>query len=393
MDYVEIPDLWERSFAYLTGWVKKIILRLPVELEATTRRVRRIFLTYTLSSIAYKILLVTLFLLFLKNFLVSQFGPIGYLLLGLLILLAFRKYIMRSWSVLKFSLLDKKEVLMSPKSFVVFGVVSGALLLGTTVPPVPVSIGGTFVLEPRSRTLVRASEEGVIERILIGEGQEVRQGEPLAVLRNEDLTRHLRSQRQELELIERDIAEASGKAEKGALAKSMNKRDQLRHEIRTLSSRVSELILRSSIEGTVMTPRLEDRLGAHLAIGDLFCEISRPDDLIARVPIHEYRLNQIQGGQRADLILLSFPFRTFRGRVVAPAPASREEKIEVGSFPSDTGAPRREDANFDVIVEFLDRADSLKAGMSGNARIRLGRATIATRTGRALRRWFGSTVW
>ncbi|MFQ5876905.1 MAG: efflux RND transporter periplasmic adaptor subunit [Acidobacteriota bacterium] len=393
MDYLEIPDLWERSFAYLSGWVKKTIFKLPVELETATRRVRKILLTYALSSIAYKVLLVAVFLAFLKNILLSRFGQAGYVLFAAAVVLLFRRYILALAGFMKFNLLDKKEAIMAPKSLAILGIVSVSLLLGAVAPPLPVSVRGTFVLEPRSRVLARSAEEGIIRRVLVREGQEVRRGEALAVLRNEDLSWRMRSLRRRLDLTERGIAEATQTGERAALAKRADGRDHLLNEIRILQARLSALTVRSPIDGIVMTARLEERAGARLAPGDWFCEVARPGDLIARIPVREARLDEIRPGQPVELLTTPFPYRTFTGRVIDAAPASGREGHGPGPLGDEEQEPRREGNNFDVIVELTDEADGLMPGTSGTARIRVGRATIAARAHRALRRWLGSTIW
>ena len=131
--------------------------------------------------------------------------------------------------------------------------------------------------------------------------------------------------------------------------------------------------------------------GSFLGLGESLCEIAGADGLIARVPVRERRLDEIQPGQPVELKLIPFPFETFTGRVIALAPASAP--VEGGAQPSSEPLPGLEFTDFEVIVGLDGQPEGLLAGMSGRAKIHLGRATLASRTGRALRRWFESQVW
>jgi putative peptide zinc metalloprotease protein len=393
MDYLEIPDLWERSFEYQRGWIKKTIFRLPVELEPVTRRLRRIFLTYSTLSVVYKAVLIAVFLWFMRNIFVSQFGGAGYALLGLAILLMFRKYILNLWNFLKFNLLDKREVLMSPRTLMITGAVSVVLLAGATLPSLPVSVQGDFALEPRSAGIVRASEGGIVERILVREGQQVGADEVLAVLRNEELEWKLRSRRISSDLIAHELAAAMQRGEAATLAKKESEREQLLDTIRVLEQRVDALTLRSPSVGLVMTPRLKDWIGSFIRVGEIFCEVSGSSGLIARVPIRDSRLEEIQPGQKVDLLFASYPYKEFRGEVLALAPASKWLETNGEGIPEEEGNLESDYANFEVIIGLVEAADRLREGMSGTARIDVGRSTVVGRAARAIRRWFGSRIW
>ena len=404
--YLEMPDLWERSFEYQGKWIQKKIFRLPVELEPVGRRMKKILLTYSSLSVVYKIVLITFFLLFMRNVFVSQFGGVtGYLVMALAILLMFRKYILKMYSFLKFNLLDKREVLMSRRSLTIAGAASVILLAATMIPRLPISIYGDFVLEPRSVAIVRASEGGIVERILVTERQQVAAGEALAVLRNEEIESDLRSRRIRADLVAHEIAVAAKANDRTSLAKKEREKEKLRDEIRILDQRRSELTLRSPIEGIVTTGRLEERAGSFIDVGGFFCEVTGEDGLIARVPIRESRLDEVETGRPVDLLLASYPYTELRGEVIFRAPASRDrragfEAVSEGygvpttngaSATNDDAVPRHE--RFEVIVGLIGDGSRFMAGMSGTARIHLKPVTVGKRTARAFRRWFRSRVW
>jgi putative peptide zinc metalloprotease protein len=393
MDYLEISDLWERSFAYVSGWIRRTIFQLPVEVEAPPRDVRRILVGYCCMSIAYKVLLVAVFLVFLKNILHAMFGGFGYVALALIVALIFRRQILKLASFLRFTVLDKKEVVMTARNLVVLSGAAGSLAAFLALVPVPITIRGDFVLEARSAAIVRAPGEGVIGRVLVVEGQSVGQGEALAVLRNDGLVRSLAVLKTRIDLSEQEIAEAGGSEKRAVLARKVTERDLIREEIRVLEERAEALTLRAPLAGTVITARPEDLVGSYLARGQPFCEIAEPRGLVARVPVREGRIDEVQPGQRVDLKVASFPFRTFQGKIlgVAPAASAGEGGLDQGTaMERNLGRPF---TDFEVIIGVPGSPDVLRQGMAGTVRIRVGRSTLAYRAGRAFRRWIGSRIW
>ena len=176
--------------------------------------------------------------------------------------------------------------------------------------------------------------------------------------------------------------------EGSAVARYLGRRDRIGREIAILMQRLEDLRLLAPADGVVVTPKLEDRVGSYLEVGEAFCEVNGLDGFHARMPIREAQLDRVRPGQEVDLILIAYPFRTFRGRVAALAPVSRDGE---GLEGEDPGIP--EFTEFDVIVEIEESTEGIKSGMGGKARIRVGRATIAGRVGRAFQRWVGSRVW
>jgi putative peptide zinc metalloprotease protein len=386
MDFMELPDLWERSFAYVSGWIKRTIFRLPVELEIPAKKIRRILVGYCLASLAYKVLLIGVVMIFLKNILVSLFGNFGYVGLVVLLVVVLRRYLFKLVTFVKFNLLDKKEVLMKTRSLVVAGTGGAVLAAAVTFLPLPIVIRGDCVLESRSKAFARSSVEGTIERVLVKEGQEVRQGQELAALRNDPLTRRLGIAQRRLELVEREIEEAAGRQNPALLAKKMKERDLLRTEVRVVQDRGDALTLRAPITGVVLTSRLDDLVGAYLEAGQPFCEVAMPEGLLARVPVREARTDEILPGQPVELKLVSFPFRTISGRVMALAPAS-------GQATAPGPDPGHEFTDFEAIVAIPGQPAGLKDGMAGSVRIHVGHSTLARRALRAFRRWIASRIW
>lgn len=396
VDWLEIPDLWERSTAYTSGLVKRHVFRLPVDLEATTRRVRRIFCIYTSLSLVYKAMLVVFFGIFVLNVYRSLLGGLAPMAFLLTVLFVFRRQLKAAAVFIRFLFLDKREMLMKPRILVGLAAGSACLFGLLALVPLPVTARGEFVLEPGEKVAVRAAREGIVDRVLVREGEAVRPGQAIAVLTDEDLSRRLAGTERRLARLEGTVSWAMGVADSVALALKARERDQLLGELHLARSQVDDLTLRSPLDGVILTARLEDQLGTRLQPGDPFCEISRSGPLIARVPLREEQLDQIEAGQAATLRLVAFPFQTLEGEVLTLAPASTD--APTGGTPSGPGTPRgpsilAEFTHFEAIVEVTGHRLKLKPGMAGTAHIRIDWMTTLARAWRAGTRWLGSTIW
>ena len=393
MDFLEISNLWESSFSYTSGWIKKNIFRLPVEMATPPRNVRRILVGYCLASVAYKVILLSVVFTFFRNIFVSLLGSSGYVLFALAVFMMLRKPLAKLVEFLRFALLDKKEVLMKTRTLVAMGSISAVLLGGFVLIPLPVVVRAGCTLESRSAAQARSRVAGAVERLFVDEGREVRQGEALARLRNDRVSRTLAAREARLALTEQEIAQASGRQDRAVLAKKTSERDTLREEVRALGEQADALTLRTPIAGTVVTPRIIDRLGIYLEEGGTLCEIAGQEGLIARVPVREAFLDEIRPGQRVRLKLDALPFQTISGRVIALAPASSEHDAMPGQEASFGRYPSREFTEVEAIVSVLSATGSLKAGMAGTAKIEVGRGTLIGRTARSLRRSILALIW
>ena len=78
-DYLEIPNLRQRSTGYLKGLVKRL-LRIPASGDAdVTRRERRIYAIYGLMATAYSYWILSLIAVQFGGFMVDQYQGTGFI--------------------------------------------------------------------------------------------------------------------------------------------------------------------------------------------------------------------------------------------------------------------------------------------------------------------------
>jgi hypothetical protein len=80
-DWVDIPNLRRKSFAYLGNLFKRKLLGWPIEPCQATKREKKIFLTYAFLAVIYSAFLIFYVLVIVARFLVAKAGGWGLLLL------------------------------------------------------------------------------------------------------------------------------------------------------------------------------------------------------------------------------------------------------------------------------------------------------------------------
>ncbi|MBP1608017.1 MAG: putative efflux pump rane fusion protein [Acidobacteria bacterium] len=204
-DYLEIPNLQKKSYAYLKhkvlGWLNEGADSAKTGLSA---RERRTFTLYGISSLLFSAGLLLLVLWRLGGWMVREFQGWGVLAISAFLLIAL-------------PVANKENVKGAGKYLVVVtarlgkslaSIIILLVLLAVCFLPWELKVAGDFTLLPYSNVLVNAQTEGTLKAIYVDEGSRVRKDEVLADIENleinknyEDTKGELASQRATLTLL------------------------------------------------------------------------------------------------------------------------------------------------------------------------------------------------
>jgi putative peptide zinc metalloprotease protein len=387
-----VDNLREDSFAYLKLWLEKVVLRQDVELPAASRRKRRIYLTYGISAFCYSTLIVFFFASFMKNVFVRWYGDWGYLATAAALYFMLRKRLKKSFAAVRVGWPRAKENLMAWKITRGQTVAAAAALLLLTLPPTPVKIGSEFVLEAGARADVRAVAPGVLGEQGIREGALVGAGSVLGVLHNAELDARTASLREEKALTERQMLGASSRGDMNTAQKLSADYERLNVELSEASRKRDALVLRAPIAGVVTTPGIELRAGEYLTEGATFVTLADRSTMRARVLVRDWELQEVGEGAAVKMNVRAYAYRTFSGTVrqILPA-AALEEPVTAEKTPERAG--RLLSNYFAVVLEFPNPDGVLKEGMTGTAKIYVGRRSLGWQWARGGWRWMRSQVW
>jgi putative peptide zinc metalloprotease protein len=390
--YLEIPELREDSFAYLEALFKRHVLRLNVEVPVLTRRKRRIFLVYAPLAIVFVILLMLFVGGLFYNMYVRYFPNMAGVLLALTLLVLFRGQVRSFLQGLRLVYLDKKELLVSGRARLSLVVTAAILLLVLLIPWAPWRLDAEATLQPWTEATLQAPDDGTIVSVRYREGERVATGDVVAVLESPTVASAFagasvaREAMRGRVTMQREAADAPGvfHAESRQQAAEM----QLARE----KDRIGRLTVTSPISGTMMTRRTQDLSGRFLQAGAPIARIGECARLKAEIPVSERLLSSLHRGAPVSLQLRARAGRILRGSIVQIGAAAQEVPSTADGKPQTLRASETPE-RFIAVVAFDNADGSLLPGMSGRAKISLGRRSLLWRLARTLKRWVQTVVW
>jgi multidrug efflux pump subunit AcrA (membrane-fusion protein) len=233
---------------------------------------------------------------------------------------------------------------------------------------------GDFSVEASPPAPVRVQTAGVLDRILVQEGDTVSAGAPIAVLWNPDLELDLLDRTAESRRLSVRRARAQARGELSGAAEASAMLAEVDRELEILRRRRDDLVVRAPIAGIILGYRIDARVGERLEDGDELTSIASLGGRLARIRIPLKRAGELQVGQTAKLRLRTHPNLEFQSTVASVAPAA-------------------EDGTVEAIVYFPVGSRQPSPGMTGIGKVVTRRATIAHAISRAWRQTVRIDLW
>ncbi len=388
---LELPALREDSFAYVGAWIQRHVLRLNVEVPALSSRRRRVYVTYGLLASAYAATIMVFIGQLFYNFYSRYLPEFATVLLILTLYQIFKKRVRVVTRVARLLYLDKKELLMSPRARAPLAVSAIAVLLVLVVPWSRRTIQTTVLLEPSERVWLQAPDDGLVTQVLVREGDEVKAGEPVAILANPALDARRDALLAVRERLEKEASRLRQAGSPGAAARAESERTAVEADLEREEARRERMTIRSPIAGRVLTPRLEDLHGTGVRSGAPLAEIGECRKLKVTIPVSERLLTYLATGEHVAVQLQARPLSPLRGAIVSISPATAASSPSTGNDRS-TLRPPDLPGKFVAVAEF-ENPEGLLPGMSGIARIYSGRSSFLAQGGRVLGHWLQTVFW
>lgn len=272
-DYLETPNLYQRSTKQLLHYVQRFIFRLENLIPPTTQTGERVVLTvYGILAGIYRIFLFVSITLFVM----SQFFGLGLVLAiwtaAAWFLIPCGKLI--HWLATSSQLGDKRgRTILTTMALV-------ALIVGIVgLVPMPDRRFGTGVVESIERSGIFISTDGFAIEAHAKPGDLVKAGQPILTLDNQELQQLRRSQMAQLEQFKVQERQAV-KEDQPALARvSLERAQVLAQAIDEVNTRIDQLIVRAPHDGVIVNGHPEAAVGGFLKRGTPLCEVARTDDL------------------------------------------------------------------------------------------------------------------
>jgi putative peptide zinc metalloprotease protein len=294
---IGLPDLKERSTAFLSGWFQGHILRLPVEVPVVPRRRVALFVLYAVASGLYSYLLLFTVVRFTYNIAsnwLAEFAliPAGALAYGLFggRLSSLRETASRVWAR---NFADGFHW----RPFYVLAAL--ALLVIVFVPLWRDRENAYFVVEPDVSTTVHAAVPGKIDAVLVHEGEQVHAGQPLLHMTSSTVASIVSAAAAQTRAAQFQAFNAQVRRESiGAAASSQ---DEAAHVTNLAHTAQSALLLTAPADGIVLTRDPSSLLNQDVASGQPLIALAEAGPRIARIFVPASALNRVP--QHAEIAL------------------------------------------------------------------------------------------
>lgn len=386
-ELVHEPSLKETSTEYLSGLMRRYLFHLPVEVPYVPRRKRMFFFVYAILSGLYSYVLLS-FLMVVTFHILRSFSPEwAFLPAAAIGVWVFRSRIKMAVSFMKMLYVDKKERICAWFTPARTAAAAALGLLVLFVPIWPDFVPGLFVLAPAHSAVLHANVPGFVASISVEEGQWVAAGTPLAQLRNLTLESASARAREELTASTAQATQAALRYRDFGMAEQ--ERLRRTEDSRLADDQLSQLTVKSPIEGMVVTPHVHDLVGRSLDEGDLLMQIEDVGTLKANVYIPEFSMRDILLGEPVRL-LISGRVKPLSGTLgtISPVSAPMIEGLVDKEQLQGINPPR-----YYLGTVILQNDGGLMPGMTGNAKVLAGHRSLAGLAARFTADLFRRKVW
>jgi len=254
---------------------------------------------------------------------------------------------------------------------------AAALLILLFAVPWRLRVAGPARILPGRRAAVTAGVDGTVLSILRREGDKVAAGEVIATLDPETYRSAVADARSAFQIADSDVAKFQEAGDSAAMFEAASRRDEMKARLAFEEDRFERTSLRAPVAGTIVTPRIEERVGQLLTRGTELCVVADLGTVLAEVAIPEMDASLVRRGQAVAVKLNPFPTKIFRGTVTRPGSHVRQEGED----------------SFVIAEAKLENPEGLQTGMQGTAKVSTERGPIAVAIFRKPIRWIWRKIW
>src|SRR5690348_9240203 len=277
-------------------------------------------------------------------------------------------------------LLQKKQkfLALEKRRRATFLAAAAAVVVFLAVAPLPMRVAGDATVSPAHLAKIEPEVAGVVQRVLVREGQHVSRGQVLADLEDWDYRAALAGAEAKYQTALSEMNRALARNDGSEAGIQRVQANFWQSEVERDRVRLDKTHLRSPIDGVVTTPHVEDLTGSELKPGDQFAQVADDSAVTVDVAVDEPDLPLLRGGARGWVKLDGFPARTFRGAVDIISPAS-DAVGDARVFYARLGVP--------------NPGNRMRVGMRGRAKLAAGWHSVGYILFRRPFVWLYSRLW
>jgi putative peptide zinc metalloprotease protein len=386
-EWIGIPDLKERSTAFLSGWVQHYIFCLPVEVPIVPRRRVAFFAIYAFVSGCYSYLLLFAVVRFSFNILSHFMAEWALLPAAALAFVIFRSRLRVFGKFLaNFYKVRQQSTIWRVTPFRLAALAVLAILL--FVPIWHVRVDAYYLVEPSDIQVLRAGVPGTVRGVSVKEGQWVQKGEPLAYL--DSLTHASRGAAAQANLAIAESRVAESEVRHQGLGPAIATRSEAAEMDAAALTERGSLTIDAPFDGVVMTTAPENLTGKSVGQGEELLRVAKVDPPVIRIFVPAPDLNRVHPG---DLVAID-THATFQPVRLRLAPLDGEAfALPAGILHSQQYKGFELPAFYAARIQLASFVADLRPGMVGRAKIFDRRRSVIERMFLSARNLVRSHVW
>lgn len=369
---IRIPDLKERSTAFVSASVQRYVFRLPAELPMVSVRQVPLMVIYAIASGAYSYLMLFTVIRFAHNVFAHWLVELAFIPTGILAFIMFRSRLrtLREFLVNWYRHHFEHGALRATPVRLAFVAVALAVLF---VPFWRDREDAYFVLEPARVAAFRTDQPSRVDAIYAQEGQRVAAGQLLAASTCIDVSGDVASSHSALAAAQEKLYQAE--VNHAALGEAIAGEEGARRNREIAEKQKQQMRFTAPFAGVVITPNTGSEVSRIVPAGAAILQIADTSTLVARVFLPEPAIERIRVG---DPVALHIPsrWRNLPSRLTAihgPAVDLPAGVVESQQF---AGAKL---SSFYTSVVPVSAAGDLRPGMAGEAKVFGVRRSIMSR--------------
>ena len=380
-DYLEIPNLQKKSTDYTLGLVKRHIFRVKQREPLPTPVARAWLFSYATTSSVYRVFVGLLIIL-----LVAYEVPILGILMaigGVIMWLG-----MPLFKTVKYLALEPELHRKRARAWAFTLGATAAVSLIVGLMPVWFAVRAEGIIEPARREVLHARSPGFVMEIRAKDQQDVKAGDVLIVLQDEDLNADLIRQQSAVREAELRLRMAGTDAP-AARDRARIELGFARKTLEEFERRAADLIIRAPIDGRLIAPQLEEYVGRYIEPGSQVAMVASLDRLVVRaaIPQTEAELVPLSEIERAEVVAVGHtpwgffsrlnPLRLDDARLIPSAqdqlPHPALGQVGGGQIPIDSSDPqgRKPQTRTHELVGFLPADAEVLPGQRAMVRVAL----------------------
>jgi putative peptide zinc metalloprotease protein len=369
---IGIPDLKERSTAFLSGWFQSRVLRLPVETIIVPRKRAPFFILYALLSGAYSYLMLFFVIRFSYNVFSHWLAEFALIPAGYFAYVLFRSRLRSMRKVM--GQLWERNFGPGQGGRPLRVLVAVALLLLLFVPFWRDRENAYFVIEPMRSETVHAAFSGRVQEVLIHQGEAVRAGQPLMRMSSPiaGSMRSLALAQSGDARYQANTAELHGESIGGAAAlqSASDRSTGMAREAQ------SALVIEAPADGTVVTQDPRALLDQDVGIGQVLLDLAASGPRIVRVYVPVSALDRLPSGAE---VALALPGSFSIVRIPLAPPGGDAENLPPGLIPSQDYKGIKLPVFYCSRMTLPASAENPPFGVAGEAKLFGTRRSLASR--------------